>query len=400
MKTVALICPALSGHHETYLRIFAQTLLNADYRVAAFTPQSQRLISWTGDTLPEHAERLTAFDLAYSRKIRIPGPLSIFFDKLAWVHFTANLVQKSGVKSDMVFHTWLDNCLTPGLAASLTDLLVPYLWSGLYFHPWYLRQNLHYAQLRRGFLSNHAALRSRRCPAVAVLDEGIADRLRAELGGKPVVVFPDIADATPPDRDFAPVAEIRARANGRKIIGLAGALAKRKGMLTLMETARQSSEENWFFVFAGELLLDSFLPEEQRWIQSWIQSPPPNCYFHLQRLPAEAQFNAIIDTCDILFAAYHHFLSSSNLLTKAALFEKPIIVSKGYCMGDRVQRYGLGLTIPENDVAQCLAAIHHLCNQVTHDQFFSTARFADYRQQHSIEQLRVAFMKVLAAAHL
>ncbi len=400
MKTVAFICPALSGHHETYLRIFTQTVLEAGYQVAAFTPQPQRLSAWVADTYPDLANRVSTFDLTYSRRFRVPGPLSIFFDKLAWVRFTAQTIRASGLQPDLVFHTWLDNCLTPGLTATLTDWYVPYVWSGLYFHPWYLRQNLRYARLRRGFLNNHAALRSRRCPAVAVLDEGVAEQLREGLNGKPVVIFPDIADASPPDQHFAPLAEIHSRANNRTIISLAGALSKRKGMLTLMEAARQSSREQWFFVFAGELLLDSFLPEEQRWIQDWLQSPPPNCYFYPQRLPDEAQFNAIIDSCDILFAAYHHFLSSSNLLTKAALFEKPIIVSEGYCMGERVQQYGLGLAIPENDVAQCLTAIRQLSDPAARERLISAARFADYRKQHSLERLQVAFNSILTAAHL
>lgn len=400
MKTVALICPALAGHHETYLRIFTHTVLDAGYQVAAFTPQPQRLSSWVARVCPERSGRMITFDLAYARKMRVPGPLSVFFDKLAWVRFTSRLVQASRMEPDLVFHTWLDNCLTPGLTAALTDWYVPYVWSGLYFHPWYLRQNLRYAYLRRGPLSNHAALRSPRCPAVAVLDEGVADRLQAGLRGKPVVVFPDITDTSPPDRSFAPLAEIRARANGRKIIGLAGTLARRKGMLTLMETARLTVQEPWFFVFAGELMLDSFLPEEQRRIQDWLQSPPPNCYFHPQRLPDEAQFNAVIESCDILFAAYQHFLSSSNLLTKAALLEKPVVVSAGYCMGERVERYRLGLTITEDNVSQCIAAIRQLCDQLAREGHFTPARFADYRQQHSIDQLRLAFSKILTAAHL
>jgi hypothetical protein len=397
MKTIAIICPALTGHHETYLRIFARTLLAAGHRVVAFTPQPDRLVAWAAIAAPERVNGLTVHDLSYARESRGPGLLSVFRDKLAWFRFTANLVRASGVKPDLVFHTFLDDCLTPGLAPALADALMPYPWTGLFFHPWYLRQELSYSGLRRGFLGTHAALRSRRCPAVAVLDEGIAAPLRDRLGGKPVIVFPDFADASPPDKDYGPIAEIRARANGRTIIGLVGALARRKGMLTLMETAAQSVNEDVFFVFAGELALSTFLPDEQRRIQVWIQSPPANCFVHLERIADEAQFNAVVDVCDILFAAYHHFMSSSNLLTKAALFEKPIIVSEGYCMGERVRAYGLGRTIAENNVEQCLAAIRQVRDQLAHDPGFRTARFAEYRDRHSVDQLSVAFAELLTA---
>jgi glycosyltransferase involved in cell wall biosynthesis len=399
MTTIALISRDTVGHHETYLRFFTQTLLGAGCHVAAFSPQPDQIRDWAAQHCPDRHTRLIALNLAYSEK-QVPGPLSIFADKLSWVRFCAQRITTSGVRPDLVFHTWLDSCVTPGLTAALTDLVMPFRWSGLYFHPWYLRQNLRLASIRRGPLSTEAALHSRRCPAVAVLDEGIADRLQARLHGKPVIVFPDPADASPPDRTFPPAIEIRARAQGRLIIGLVGALAKRKGLLTLLEVARQAAAEKWFFVFAGQLLLSSFLPEEQRLIQSWIQAPPPNCYFYPQRLPDESHFNAMIDACDILFAAYHGFPSSSNLLAKAALFEKPVIVSAGYCMGERVEKYSLGVTVPEDDAAQTLAALHQLSAQLARDGRFTTARFAEYRQVHSIEHLRIAFRQLLAAADL
>jgi len=400
MKTIALICPDTIGHHETYLRLFTQTLLDAEYRVAAFTPQPEQLMDWAVRACPDRLDQLTTFNLVYSRKYHVPGPLSVFFDKLAWVHFVAGAIKSAGVQPDLVFHTWLDNCITPGLTATLTDLFMPFRWSGLYFHPWYLRQNLRFARVRRGPLSTEAALRSRRCPAVAVLDEGIADQLHLRLSGKPVIVFPDPAEASPPDRDFLPAQEIRDRAQGRTIIGLAGALAKRKGLLTLLETAQQATAKPWFFVFVGQLMLNSFLPEEQQTIQAWLQALPENCYCYPQRLPGEAQFNAIIDTCDIIFAAYHHFLSSSNLLAKAALFEKPVIVSEGYCMGERVHQYQLGVTVSENNVSETMTAIQQIDDQLRVGHGYPLACFAEYRQAHSNERLHAAFMQLLAAANL
>jgi hypothetical protein len=215
-----------------------------------------------------------------------------------------------------------------------------------------------------------------------------------------VIVFPDVADASPPDQDFVPALQMRKRANGRKIIALAGILARRKGMLLMMDVARQAINEDWYFVFAGELALNSFLPEEQRSILDWVQSPPANCFFHFQRLPDEPQFNAIIDTCDILFAVYPHFLSSSNLLTKAAIFEKPIVVSDAYCMGERVRKYGLGATVAEDSAPQCIAAIRQLCDQLARDGHIPAARYQEYREIHSPEQLRVALRTLLHTANL
>ncbi len=396
MTTIALVCPSNAGHHQAFLRLFARTLAELGYTVAAFTPQADDLVAWAGQTSPVLATRLCARELTYARKYRVPGPLAVFFDKLAWVWFIGRMIRASGIQPDLVFHTWLDNCLTPGLTSRLTDLVFPYRWSGLYFHPWYLRQPMRYARLRLGPLSNHDALRSRNCPAVAVLDEGIAPKLQALLGDKPVIVFPDVADDSPPDLSFEPAVQLRERAQGRRVIGLLGVLARRKGLLTLMETARLAKDDRWYFVFAGEYLEDSFLPDERRRIAEFVQSAPPNCLFHFQRIPDEAQFNALVAGCDVVFAVYAHFLSSSNLLAKAALFRKPVLVSDRYCMGERVRAYGIGLAIPEDDPAQCLAALR----QLDQEGGPPAATYEAYLKAHSVVQLRQALEALLAAADL
>jgi hypothetical protein len=171
-------------------------------------------------------------------------------------------------------------------------------------------------------------------------------------------------------------------------------------MLMLMQVARQASQENWYFVFAGEPALDSFSPEEQRALSEFVASAPSNCYFHLQRLPDEPQFNAVVNACDILFAVYQRFMSSSNLLTKAALFEKPVLVSDAYCMGERVKKYGLGLAIDESSVSECQAALRQLCAQLDQEGHLTQAHYTEFRRLHSIEQLRLSFEAVLAASNL
>jgi len=400
MATIVLVCPSSNGHHQTYLRVFARTLLELGHTVAAFTPESGNLDQWVARTCPGLSSRMRVMELIYPGNYHVPGPLSVLFDKLAWVRFIARIIKAADLKPDLVFHTWLDNCLTPGLTAGLTDLTFPFKWSGLYFHPWYLRQNLGYSRWRRGPLTNHNALLSRNCPAVAVLDEGIADKLQALLGSKPVIVFPDIADDSAPDPAFPPATQIRERARGRKVIGLLGVLSKRKGMLMLLEVARRALQENWFFVFAGELLQNSFLPEEQQVLSEFVASDPPNCFFHFQRMPDEPQFNAVVAECDILFAVYQSFMSSSNLLTKAAIFKKPVLVSDAHCMGERVRKYGIGLTIAEDSVSQCMMALRQLCGELEREGRLKSARYEEYTRLHSTEQLRTSFEAVLTAANL
>lgn len=399
MKTIAIVAPSTAGHHQTYTRIFARTVLGRGQRVLAIVPDAAGLTAWVEAQCPAAAPNLRAVELGVMPNPHAPAMLQVLVGKASWVRFVAQRIRATGEQPDLVFHTWLDNCLTPGLSAGVTDLIFPYTWSGLYFHPWYLRTQLRFAGLRQGPLANHSALRSRRCPAVAVLDEGIAPLLQARLH-KPVIVFPDIADDSEPDAAYAPAQAIRRRAQGRTVVGLLGALSQRKGVMTLLDMLASAPARDWFFVLAGELVVDSFTPAEQARLAALAAAPPENCLLHFQRIPDEPQFNALVVACDSLFAAYIHFLSSSNLLTKAALFEKPIVVSAGYCMGERVARYGIGRAVPAADPDAALAALAEITALVQRHGTLPGADYAGYRAAHSPAQLEESFGKLLAAAGL
>ena len=389
MRHIALISPSTGGHHDSYLQIYTTSLLRLGHRVTVFTSRPDRINVWLAERPLGEQKRVDTVMTTFSTPRPALGPLSTLVGKYQWVQAMSAAVQRSGIQPDLLFHMWLDNCLTPGLTAWLTDQVVPYHWSGIYFHPWYLRTPLSFQHFRRGALASYAALMSTRCPAVAVLDEGIADELQRQLHGKPVIPFPDIADATPPDPQYAPAHEICRRARGRKVVSLLGALSRRKGTVLLMQSMGRLHQEEFFFVFAGVLDYDSYTPAEQRTVQEFAENPPENCYLDFSYIPNEGAFNALIAASDILFAAYLHFPSSSNLLTKAAIFQKPIVVSQGYCMGERVHKYGIGLAIPDSDTVACAEAIRQLRTQVPPE------RFANYAQVHSLSRLDAAFTQLI-----
>lgn len=387
MKHIALLSPSSGGHHDTYLRIYISSLLRLGHRVTAFTSHPAEIDAWANATSMINQERVQTVAVIYDTPRPALGPFSTLAGKYHWVKAMSAAVQRSGIQPDLLFHMWLDNCLTPGLTSQLTDRIVPYRWSGLYFHPWHLRKPLAFQSLRRGFLASHAALRSSRCPAVAVLDEGIAPALQQHLKGKPVIVFPDIADDTAPDHAYPPAQEILQRAQGRTVICLLGALSRRKGLLTMVDMVHRMNVDDFFFVFAGKLDMNSFSTEAQSFIRNFVVSKPENCLFLFERIPDEAQFNALVTACDVLFAVYDSFLSSSNLLTKAAIFERPILVSEGYCMGERMARYRIGRSVPENDADACIAAVREIAALVHQHGSLPDADYTGYRAIHSISQL-------------
>lgn len=417
MKTVALIETNRGGHHLAYIRLFSQTLLNLGYKVMAFYPEPSTLNEWIASNCPDQVERFHAFEMRKSEQPTLPlisrlpyefpllGPIPQIAGVITrWQHTATTLQQASlevGHSPDLVFFNWLDNYFSHYLPHQVIDWVFPYDWSGIYFRPGHLRFGRRFLPMLRSPLTHYTIAQSSRCRAVAVLDENTAKELSSNIKAS-IVNFPDITDESPADLNFELAKQIREKAGSRKIIGLFGSLSKRKGLLTLLEAAQKSVDENWFFVFAGSLSETTFhqdysqkLPEEYLRVQAIAQSEPSNCFFHFEHIPDEPQFNALINLCDVVFAAYENFPYSSNILTKAAVFERPVIVSDGFCMGERVKRFQIGLAIPEGDVLKCIEALHYLCDQSELSAQQLRLDFEGYRFLYSNERLSAAFKAIL-----
>lgn len=416
MKTIALIDTNHGrGHHLMYMRWLSKTLLERGYRVIAFYPVSAEVTPWIQVHCPQAADRFYAFDLPNLERWNLPWigwmkPKKIFFaGYLQKIFMTlgrwkqaADAIdrasQQLGFSPDLVFFNWIDNYLSYYFSHHWVDLIFPYPWSGLYFRPGEIRFQ------KQTRLPHYAIARSSRCRGLTLLNEDVVDILQQQLKA-PVFLFPDFTDESPPNPACDLVRQIREKAGERKIIGLLGSLSKRKGIMTLLEVAQCSQAEDYLFVFVGTLQSHAFaqdynqsFPAEFEKVKDCAAAPPDNCFFYTDFIATEADFNAVMKTCDVLFAAYENFKYSSNILTKAAVFEKPVIVSDGYCMAERVRSYQLGVVIPEGDVQACQIALKTLCDPPTdyQDRF----NFAAYRHLHSTERLGDIFQDLSGAAPL
>jgi glycosyltransferase involved in cell wall biosynthesis len=396
MKTIALVDTLWGGHHPTYLKFFAKTLLELGHEVISLCPEPEEMNLWIASHCPELQPRFHSFELhePATRPIPIRRLQAKAMAVARWQRVAQSIQEissKLGKAPDITFFAWLDTYL--GLIPAITDTIFPYPWSGLYFQPGYLRIPPKLRWMRHGILNPLSVLKSSHCPVVAVLDEGIADKLQQKLN-KPVVTFPDITDESAPDINFEIAQKIRAKAAGRKIIGLLGSLDKRKGTLTLLEVSQQVSDR-WFFVFAGRLAEPAFTAAELAKIEEIVKANPDNCFFYWNSIPDGSGFNAVVQVCDVLYAAYENFPYSSNILTKAAIFEKPVIASKNYCMGERVEKFNLGYGIEEGSVSQCVSILERFHEELSTGSLSIQPDFEGYRHRHSIEQLRAAFQKIL-----
>ncbi len=358
---IALVDLLWTGHHPSYFKLFARVLLERGHRLIALCPEPGEIEHWLQEVHPSFAGRWVAVKVEEPRSPPPAGLADAVTQVLArWKSVRSALASCGQPEPALVLFAWLDTLLHPALVRPLMDRVFAHDWTGLYFHPRHLRVAPAGALERFLAARYPAALRARRCRSVFVLDEAIAHALSGSIGGKRVYGLPDVADATPPDASYELARTVRARAAGRVVVAIVGSLAWRKGIMTLVGAARRLPAERYFFLFAGALAESGFPAHELGALRQFAAGRPENCLFHFERIPAEAQFNALICAADILFAAYLDFPHSSNLPSKAAVFRKPLLVSRGHLMAQQVARYRMGLQIDEGDVAQCVAALQAL----------------------------------------
>lgn len=404
MKNIALVDTFWHGHHSVHFKLYTKILLEQGYQVTAFCPNPVELSEWIADNFPEKTKLLHAFEVQEPKRNQFPiARIRHTLTTLARWQQVATAIQnnsdKIGNLPDLVFFLSIDNYLAPFLTHHIVDKVFAYNWFGLYHDPFHLRVKQRLAFLRRGFLNTDAVLYSPHCLGVTVHDEGITEKLKSKINGKPVVTFPNTVDESPPAQDYSVVKQIQDKARGRKIIGLLGSQGKRKGLLTLLEVAQRSVQEDWFFVFAGGLAEGSFSTEELRKLQGIVKAEPDNCFFHFKHVPGEPQFNALVSACDVLYVVNENYPSNSQMLTLAAIFEKPVIGNETFCIGERVQKFKLGLSIPEGDVSRCIEALRCLFNEPEPIKQRLQSNFKDYQELHSTKQLHIAFQSILNAVN-
>ncbi|MCT7950021.1 glycosyltransferase [Ancylothrix sp. C2] len=397
LKTIALVETIWNGHHPTYFKVLAKTLLELGYNVLAFCPAPEEVNQWINQKCSNLADQFYSFELNDPPLNRLAlGKLRKTWAAIQRWRNAGEAIERSYIKigyyPDLVFFACIDYYLAFCVTHWLVDRIFHYNWSGLYFQPNHLRLKLPFYPLRRGPFNPSATLKSARCHFVAVLDEGIAQQLQKRINN-PVVIFPDFCDESPADANYYLLQEIRKKAGNRKIIGLLGYLQRRKGIMTLIEVAKKSLEEDWFFVFAGELDPAGFTPQDFSTLNDFINQTPSNCFFSFNYIPDESKFNSLVNVCDILFAAYEYYPHSSNILTKAALFKKPVIVSKNFCMAERVEKFALGLSIESGDVSACISALNLLLNKI--GDFKELNRCEEFTVLHSQKQVTNQFKFLL-----
>lgn len=371
---IAVVDCSVSGHRETYYKQFARTWASMGHEVFLFAPDGKGTEGFA-------SFRQTAFRPLLPLPVKQPlkKKLTVLRNAFTRLQNLAILRQLlADVRPDAVCFPCLDDMLPTLSPLWLLDRLLPYPWCGLFV------QSMQPAY-KRCRPDIRPALRSRNCIGLGVLNEDSIEALRPFQEN--IQLFPDFADLSVPDTSFPLLHIVRQRAGGRKIVSLLGSVNRRKGTDLLLRTIPLLPEDEYFFLISGK----SSLNEKESTQLLDVQSSRNNCLFVLERIPDEACFNALVVESSLIFAVYHHFTGSSNMLTKAAAFGKPVIVSREYCMGKRVEKYGTGLAIAEEDPQACRAAIERLCNEGAP----SPRGLVQYKADHNVGKLTECFSQII-----
>ena len=399
--TVAIVDPLWIGHHPMYFGEFGASFLRNGAQVVGICPQPD---AGRGEILQAYGDPDAPVDClplqTGGRSVlggRFEGDPWRTFQRWRFAADAIHSAEKqSGKPFDLIYFPYLDSYLRFLPFPRVPEATIARPWSGLYLRNHHYRNGGSLLQTARIFAKGDHLLSSPSCRGIGVLDERYGEALEMQTGQQ-VTAFPDVTLTDLPESPSAFAKEIARKAKGRKVIGLIG-LEKRKGALTMLRLARQcqSEETPWFFVFAGTYDASEFSPSEQEEFASIDRNIRSGQVDHVHfdpaatRIPTEPEFNSLFSSFDLAWAAYLDFAGSSGTLSKAAAFETPVIATEGECIGERVHRFRLGRTIPQDDVEAAKAAINELFSR-PHD-----PDYAGYRSKHSRSRLDHCIAGLLA----
>jgi glycosyltransferase involved in cell wall biosynthesis len=305
-------------------------------------------------------------------KFFYPDTGRIRFEDMVQHVWKAGLLLK-GSPPDLVLFLYLDLMGEAAGNLAVLDSARSAPWVGILFHP--RLANFPEATIERYFASKNARGAIFLVPAAVDIYAKAAPRLKFPL-------LPDIADLEVSAELPRIAREMRDRAAGRKIVLQVGSIAPHKGVMTLLDVIAQADAQRFFFSFVGEVHWQSFGANEKR-LREFYARPPENVYVHEGYLQEERDYNALIAACDVIYAVYSGFNSSSNSLAKAAGLRRPILATKGTLMGERVSAAAIGGVVRDGDVREVLAAIDHLVTRPP-----ESFGFDAFAQQYSLEKLK------------
>jgi hypothetical protein len=445
MRPAILLVNQISrhGHLDMYARLYSACLLDLGYRVVLLAQDESGISEWLATRRPNLSSRFSFFSLNESqdtavsplasdrmepfpplqariaRVWRIEGvsgmarrlcqyarrsfdaALSTAFRRYGWIRRFRQarnnglsfepiveriqaVQEQLGAKPALSVFLYLDmmNDEPSGCRSLGNDLGSP--WAGILFHP-----RCHRSETGQTPEAYFSCSNSR---GAAFLNPACVPEYTQRFPALRFAALPDVAEAERPQSEPELVRRLRERAAGRTIVLLSGCMSSpHKGVMEFIDVIGQANPRTFFFAIIGEVFWDAF-PDHKERLRAFYAAPPENCLAQPGYIEDERDFNSVISATDIIYAVYRSWRNSSNSLTKASLFEKPILVSDGDLMGHRVTHYRIGASVRFGDIDGIIAALEELRQKNPSD-----FGFADFRREHSVDALREGLGKLVAA---
>lgn len=332
---IAVISQVRAGHVTAYHRLFVEEFQAVGCEVLDL-----------GSPLPEHG---------WGRMIKQLERWPWWRGRRAWHQASRRLSRHPNFPQDRevaVFFPYLDvGYLEAAISAAEVERWMPCPWAGVVTGPAALRQP-------GRFVAGERVLAARNCRTLVVTDETFVEACRNSWPGKPVVVMPEVADLALPVA-IPEIASVQAWVGGRRLVGLLGVISAKKNIALFLLAARRAliMRPDLAFVLAGDFSSQACPGPERRALEKLLADLPSNCRFYPAPIPDGPQFNAWVTACDCLWLAYHDVIYKSNMLTKAAHFQRPVLVSPTGVMAVHTLKYRLGEVVDPENPDQVLAAL-------------------------------------------
>lgn len=384
---IVLIDPNLAGHRLMYFYEYAKLLAEMNHRVSVISGDEEKCRRYFDQCGAISGISFFPFVKEVS-EIKWLSKYEFYPHLLLLKRIRQSLKLVKDV--NMLFLMYLDFFVfdfnepafqSRGMNGFMNRYVLPFMvdhyidkpWCGILFHPAFLNH-----KESRYFFS------SRNCRAVAMLDEYWKDE------GLTIVktVIPDITDTYCAEELTPVAAEVRRRAGDRKVISLLGSLEMRKGLGPLLATIPSLPPDKYFFILSGKA--DPSLPEQVKNDILLVRNRE-NCYVNSEGIASETEFNDMVRISDLIYLVYNNFPHSSNLLTKAAFFKKPVLATGNGCIGNRVLKYQLGVTMKDDHpetISRTILRFNELYD-------IKNGLFIEYSMAHSKDRLKEVLRRII-----
>lgn len=306
-----------------------------------------------------HVIQILLTPLRFLKKLRSPTTHTGILHPAAVANAVRKALTSTPWAPDFLLLMYHDLLLTKPRFWKDGTATIPIPWGGVRFIPFGSKD-----AGKEGYF-RHTQFRG-----MCFLDEHAVSAYSAADPDRTFVFLPDVTNTNLPVQTPVLVTEIQRLAAGRKVVLMCGSIEGRKNVGAFCQLAQKADPTRWFFAIVGQAHPHTFSQQDQNAITHFIYAQEGNTFYCDTFFPDERDMNAVIHAADILFAAYRNFRISSNMPGKAAHFAKPILVSDGFLMGDRVRHYGIGMIVDQDDVQDMLGALERLAkNPVTPEHF-------------------------------